>query len=206
MKIAVVGATGMVGSRVVDEAASRGHDVTAVSRTAARAQAQPNVAARTADISDSTVATALAAEHDVVVSAIGPSRAPGGDPGAFAGTLTQLARDARAARLVVVGGAGSLLAAPGVRLIDTPEFPEIHKVEALAAADAFDALRRLDDIGEWTYVSPAPILAPGERTGSYVLGEDSPVGDTVSVEDFAVALLDEIEKPAHTGRRFTVAN
>jgi putative NADH-flavin reductase len=148
----------------------------------------------------------LAAEHDVVVSAIGPSREVGGDPSAFAETLTQLATDVRAARLIVVGGAGSLLAAPGVRLVDTAEFPEIHKVEALAAADSLAALQELDSAGEWTYLSPAPVLEPGARTGSYVLGDDNPVGDTISVEDFAVALVDEIERPAHTGRRFTVAN
>ncbi|MDT4972932.1 MAG: uncharacterized protein QOG22_3075 [Pseudonocardiales bacterium] len=205
MKIAVVGATGMVGSRVVDEAAARGHQVTAVNR-AGSAQVRPNVTPRAADITDSGVAAALAAEHDVVVSAIGPSREPGGDPSAFAGTLAQLATDVRAARLVVVGGAGSLQVAPGVRLVDTAEFPEVHKVEALAAAESMATLQQLDAVGEWTYLSPAPVIAPGERTGSYVLGEDSPVGVTISAEDFAVALVDEIEQPAHTGRRFTVAN
>jgi uncharacterized protein len=205
MKIAVVGATGMVGSRVVAEAATRGHQVTAVSRTGS-ASAQPNVIDRAADITNSAAATALAAEHDVIVSAIGPSREPGGDPSAFAETLAQLATDVRAARLVVVGGAGSLLFAPGVRLVDTAEFPEIYKVEALAAAESLATLQKLDDAGDWTYLSPAPVIAPGERTGSYVLGEDSPVGDTISAEDFAVALVDEIERPVHTGRRFTVAN
>ena len=205
MKIAVIGATGMIGSRVVAEAAARGHQVTAVSRSAPDAQ-HDNVIARAADITDSHVAAELAAQHDVIVSAMGPSREAGGDPAAFARTLVQLARDVRTTRLIVVGGAGSLFAEPGVRLVDTPQFPEMYKREALAHADALTALQALDDAGDWTYLSPAPVIAPGERTGSYTVGDDSPVGEQISAEDFAVALVDEIERPAHARKRFTVAN
>jgi hypothetical protein len=205
MQIAVIGATGMIGSRIVAEAASRGHGVTAVSRSGA-AGVRPNVVPLAADITDPVVAADLAARHDVVVSAIGPSREPGGDPSAFAGILVDLARNVKTSRLVVVGGAGSLQAAPGVRLVDTPDFPEAYKAEALAGASSLDALRALDDAGEWTYLSPAPVIAPGERTGTYKLGEESPAGTQISAEDYAVALLDEIERPAHQGRRFTVAN
>jgi putative NADH-flavin reductase len=205
MKIAVIGATGMVGSRVVAEAASRGHQVTAVSRSGQAADHR-NVVARAADITDSEVAMDLAARHEVIVSAIGPSREIGGEPEAFAGTLVQLARDAKSTRLVVVGGAGSLLTESGVRLVDTPEFPDVYKAEALAGAASLEALRSLDDAGEWTYVSPAPVIAPGERSGSYRVGTDHPVGAQISAEDYAVALVDEIENAAHTGRRFTVAN
>jgi putative NADH-flavin reductase len=205
MQIAVIGATGMVGSRIVAEAASRGHEVTAVSRSGA-AEARPNVTPLAADITDPGAAADLAARHDVVVSAIGPSREPGGDPAAFPRTLVDLARNVKTTRLVVVGGAGSLQAAPGARLIDTPDFPEVYKAEALAGANSLDALRALDDAGEWTYLSPAPVIAPGERTGTYKVGEESPVGAQISAEDYAVALLDEIERPAHQGRRFTVAN
>jgi uncharacterized protein len=110
------------------------------------------------------------------------------------------------ARLIVVGGAGSLFAAPGVRLVDTPEFPDVYKAEALAGAASLEALKALPDAGEWSYLSPAPIIAPGERTGRYVVADDDPAGETISAEDYAVALIDEIENPAHTGRRFTVAN
>jgi putative NADH-flavin reductase len=205
MKIAVIGATGMIGSRVVAEAASRGHQVTAVSRSG-QAPDHPNVLARAADITDSGVAADLAAQHEVIVSAIGPSREVGGDPAAFAATLVQLARDLKTTRLVVVGGAGSLLTESGVRLVDTPEFPEIYKAESLAAAASLEALRALDDAGDWTYLSPAPVIAPGERTGSYRVGSDNPIGAQISAEDYAVALVDEIESAAHTGRRFTVAN
>jgi putative NADH-flavin reductase len=205
MQIAVIGATGMIGSRIVAEAASRGYEVTAVSRSGAP-EAHQNVTALAADVTAPAVAVDLAARHDVVVSAIGPSREPGGDPAAFAGTLVDLARNVKTTRLAVVGGAGSLEAAPGIRLVDTPGFPEVYKAEALAGADALDALRALDDAGEWTYLSPAPVIAPGQRTGAYTLGDDSPAGTQISAEDFAVALLDEIERPTHHERRFTVAN
>ncbi len=205
MKIAVVGATGMIGSRITSEAAGRGHQVTAISRSGSTVS-QSNVTAEALDITDSTAAKATAHDHDVVVSAIGPSRDPNGPPENFAGILEQFALDTRGTRLVVVGGAGSLLAAPGVRLVDTPEFPEIYRTEALATAEGLYALQKLDDLGEWTYLSPAPVIEPGTRTGSYKVSQDTPAGDHISVEDFAVALVDEIEKPAHTGSRFTVAN
>ena len=205
MKIAVLGGTGMVGSRIVSEAAARGHQVTAVNRNGDAPQSE-RVTALQADASNLDALVGLAAEHDVVVSAIGPSREPGGDPSAFAATLVAMAKAVTAARLVVVGGAGSLFVAPGVRLVDSPDFPEIYKIEALAAADSLDALKALPDAGDWTYLSPAPVIAPGDRTGRYVLADESPAGDSISAEDFAVALVDEIEKPAHQRRRFTVAN
>ncbi len=205
MKIAVVGATGMIGSRIVSEAANRGHHVTAISRSG-KAVPQSNVTAQASDITDSTAAKAIAHDHDVVVSAIGPSRKANGHPENFGGTLEQLALDARATRFVVVGGAGSLFAAPGLRLADSPEFPEIYKSESLAAAEGLYALQRRDDLGEWTYLSPAPVIEPGARTGRYKVSDDTPAGDYISAEDFAVALVDEIDNPAHTGRRFTVAN
>jgi NAD(P)-dependent dehydrogenase (short-subunit alcohol dehydrogenase family) len=132
MKIAIIGATGMIGSRVVAEAASRGHQVTAVSRSGQAAD-HPNVIPRAADITEPGVAADLAAQQEVIVSAIGPSREASGDPAAFTATLIQLARDLRTTRLVIVGGAGSLLTESGVRLVDTPEFPEVYKAEALAA-------------------------------------------------------------------------
>jgi putative NADH-flavin reductase len=205
MKIAVIGGTGMVGSRIVAEAAARGHQVTSVSR---KGDAPPSgqVAVLKASATDLGAMEQLAAQHDVVVSAIGPSREPGGNPSGFPDTLVDLAAAVSEARLIVVGGAGSLLAAPGVRLVDTPEFPEIYKAEALAGAASLEALTALPEAGEWSYLSPAPMIEPGERTGRYVVADDVPAGETISAEDFAVALVDEIENPAHTGRRFTVAN
>jgi putative NADH-flavin reductase len=205
MKIAVIGGTGMVGSRIVAEAAARGHQVTAVSRKG-DASESPNVTALKADASDLVALSNLAADNDVIVSAIGPSREPGGDPSAFTETLVDLATAVSAARLIVVGGAGSLFVGPGVRLVDTPEFPAMYKAESLAAAASLEALKTLTTAAEWTYLSPAPVIAPGDRTGKYLVADDSPAGDSISAEDFAVAIMDEAETPAHTGRRFTVAN
>ena len=205
MKIAVIGGTGMVGSRIVAEAAARGHQVTSVSRKGGAPQSS-NVAVLKADVADLAAMRELTAEHEVIVSAVGPSRDPGGDPSTFATTLVDLAGAVSNTRLIVVGGAGSLFAAPGVRLVDTPEFPDDAKPETLASAAALEALMTLPDAGEWSYLSPAPVIAPGERTGQYVVADDVPAGDTISAEDYAVALVDEIERPAHTGRRFTVAN
>ena len=205
MKIAVIGGTGMVGSRIVAEAAAHGHQVTSVSRKADSPQSS-NVAVLKADVADLAAMRQLAAEQEVIVSAVGPSREPGGNPSIFATTLVDLAGAVSNTRLIVVGGAGSLFAAPGVRLVDTPEFPDVYKAEALAGAASLEALKALPEAGEWSYLSPAPIIAPGERTGHYVVADDVPAGETISAEDYAVALVDEIEKPAHTGCRFTVAN
>jgi putative NADH-flavin reductase len=205
MKIAVIGGTGMVGSRIVVEAAARGHQVISVSRKGDLPQSS-NIAVLKVDVADLAAMRELAAENDVVVSAVGPSREPGGDPSTFATTLVDLATAVSNARLIVVGGAGSLLAAPGVRLVDTPEFPDAYKAEGLAGAASLEALKALPDAGEWSYLSPPPMIAPGERTGRYVVADDVPAGESISVEDYAVALVDEIERPAHTGRRFTVAN
>jgi uncharacterized protein len=200
MRIAVYGATGMVGSRVAAEAVARGHQVTGVSRSGG---AVPDgVARRQGDALDASTTTEIAGSHDVVVSAIGPSRTTP-DQGAYRRSVENLVDTLGEARLVVVGGAGSLLV-EGTRLVDGPDFPDAYKPEALIAADVLDYLRGLDDV-EWTYLSPAPEIAPGERTGRYRVELDTPAGGFVTAEDYAVALLDEIEKPQHQRARFTVA-
>lgn len=202
MKIAVYGATGMIGSRVVAEALTRGHDVTGITRSGG---ALPEgVRAVQGDAGDAELAKRVAADADVVVSAIGPSRT-GGDRREFLTQLATLADTLGSARLLVVGGAGSLIV-NGRRLVDDPQFPELYKAEALIAAEALENVRALGEGVDWTFVSPAPVIQPGERTGSYKTGTDSPAGDTISAEDFAVALLDELEKPAFRRQRFTAAN
>lgn len=202
MRIAVYGATGMVGSRVVAEAVARGHSVTGVTRSGGELPA--GVRSVQGSAGDAAFAKNIAADADVVVSAIGPSRT-GGDRREYLEQLRTLVETLGGKRILVVGGAGSLLV-DGVRLLDTPGFPEIYKAEALIAAEALDYFRELGEDVDWTYLSPAPVIQPGERTGRHTLGLDSPVGENVSAEDFAVALLDEIEKPAHRRRRFTLAN
>ena len=202
MRIAVYGATGMIGSRVVAEALSRGHEVTGITRSGGVLPA--GAVAVQGDAGDTAFTKRIAAEVDVIVSAIGPSRT-GGDRREFLAQVANLAETLGDARLIVVGGAGSLLVNGG-RLVDQPDFPELYRAEARIAAEALDYVRELGDGVDWTFFSPAPVIAPGERTGSYKVGADSPAGDKVSAEDYAVALVDEIENPAHRRKRFTVAN
>jgi len=202
MKIAVYGATGMIGSRVVAEALERGHEVVGVTRSGGELPA--GVTAVQGSAGDAELTTRVAADADVVLSAIGPSRT-GGDRREYLANLANLAETLGGKRILVIGGAGSLLV-DGQRLVDTPGFPDIYKPEALVAAEALEYFRGLGHEVDWTFISPAPAIAPGERTGVFTLGTDSPVGDSVSAEDFAVALIDEIEKPAHVRRRFTLAN
>jgi len=200
MNIAVYGATGAIGSKIVDEAVARGHEVTAISR---RGGAVENDGVLAADLTDTAEFVRVAADHDIVVIAAGPSRT-----GESHEPTIQAHRDIIAAkpdaRIFIIGGAGSLFAGD-VQLKDTPGFPEMYKPEAetmSAVLAEYTASSGLD----WTLLSPAPEIAPGARTGNYVAGLESPVGSAISTEDFAVAVLDEIEKPAHRQKRFTVAN
>jgi putative NADH-flavin reductase len=193
MKIALFGATGMVGSRIAAEATDRGHEVTALSRSTG------------ADMADAAAVREAASSHDVVVSATGPSRT--GEPHEpWLASVSTLIENAADARVLFVGGAGSLLTADGTRLLDTDGFPEAYKAEATSGAAALDLFRAAPEAVDWTFVSPSPVIAPGERTGSYVTALDTPAGDFVSAEDYAVALVDEIEQPQHRRQRFTVAS
>ena len=202
MKIAVYGATGMIGSRIVAEALGRGHEVIGITRSGGDLPA--GVEAVQGNAGDAELTARIATDADVVLSAIGPSRT-GGDRREYLADLANLVATLDGKRILVIGGAGSLLIGDQ-RLVDTPEFPDIYKAEALVAAEALDYFRALGDDVNWTFISPAPVIAPGERTGIFTLGTDSPTGDSVSAEDFAVALIDEIEKPAHIRQRFTLAN
>jgi putative NADH-flavin reductase len=192
MKIAVFGATGMVGSRIAHEAEARGHEVTALSRSTG------------ADMAAADTVRDAAASHDVIVSATGPSRT--GEPHEpWLESVSTLVAHAGDARVLFVGGAGSLLTPDGTRLLDSEGFPEEYKAEARSGAAALDLFRAAPESLDWTFLSPAPVIAPGERTGSYATALDSPAGDFVSAEDYAVALVDEIEEPRHRRARFTVA-
>ena len=199
MKIAVYGATGAIGSAVVEEARSRGHEVTGISRRGG--DAPGNLAG---DALDPDFATAIAEKHDVVVSAIGPSRVSD-DGTRFVDSIANLVATLGNRRLVVVGGAGSLQV-DGVRLVDSPDFPEAYKAESLKGAASLALLREAADDVDWTYLSPAPLILPGERTGSYRVELETPAGDPISIPDYALALVDEIEQPQHVRQRFTVAS
>ena len=201
MKIAVYGATGMVGSQIVAEAAKRGHEVTAVSRSGREV---PGAASATiAELGDTAAYRALAKDNDVVVFSIPPSRT-GESHQPFIDAHEEISETLVPARVFVVGGAGAT-EVDGVRLVDTPGFPEEYKPEARTMGEILDFYTSASGL-DWTMLAPAPAIAPGEPTGNLVLGNDSPAGDHVTTGDFAVAALDEIEDPKHLHRRFTVAS
>ncbi len=201
MKITVIGATGMVGSRLVAEAARRGHEVIAVSRSGASVEGAASAAAM--NLSDTAKVAALIDASDATVISIPPDRRGGSHE-----PLLQAHRDLIAAapsgRFLIVGGAGAL-EVDGVRLKDRPGFPSAYLPEATAMSTVLDLYRASANLN-WTMLAPAPVIAPGKRSGRYSVGTDSPAGDSISAEDFAMAIVDELEKPAHAGTRFTVAN
>jgi putative NADH-flavin reductase len=201
MKIAVIGASGNAGSRIVAELVRRGHAVTAIVRHPEKVAAQPGVTPVKGDLSDQPAMARLLAGHDAVVSAV---HFVASDPAKLIGAV----RESDVPRYLVVGGAGSLEVAPGVPLVTTPDFPVVYKAEAQKGADFLDLLRRQTDLN-WTFLSPSALFAAGERTGKFQLGTDRLLTGTdgkswISFEDFAVALVDEIERPAHLRQRFTV--
>ena len=211
MNIALFGASGNIGRRIAQEALARGHELTAIVRDAGQLNlAHPKLKSVKGDILDAAEVALTTAGHDAVISAYGPG--PDGNPQSIAEAARSLLAGVQRAgvkRLIVVGGAGSLEATPGVALMDTPEFPAASKPTALAHADALAILQGNIDV-DWTFVSPAESMMPGERTGQYRTGADQLVRDAegrsrISIEDFAVALLDELENPRFIRRRFTVA-
>ncbi|WP_427015852.1 NAD(P)-dependent oxidoreductase [Pseudarthrobacter sp. P1] len=201
MKIAVFGATGMVGSQITAEALRRGHEVTAVSRSGSAVEGATALAAQ---LGDAAAVAAVAAAHDAVVLATGPSRT-GGDHQVWLNDMATAVGAVGGTRVFVVGGAGALTI-NGTRLVDLPDFPEAYKPEALTMAALYDTVKAAPESVDWTMQAPAPAIFPGERTGSYKLGTDSPAGESITTSDFAVAALDELETPAHRRSRYTVAN
>lgn len=210
MKIALIGASGFVGSAVLEEAVSRGHTVIALVRNPDKVGKSPPVTTTKVDVNDTrTLATAIG-DADVVISAfVGPR----GDPDQYtkhrAGSASIIeAAKAAGKRLIVVGGAGSLHAPDGSQFVDSDQFPKEYKNEARAARDVLDDIKKETEL-DWTFLSPAFVLKPGERTGKFRLGTDSPVVDdkgesAITAADLAIALIDEAEQPKHARKRFTV--
>jgi uncharacterized protein len=213
VKIVVFGAAGAIGRGVTAELLERGHTVTAATRSGAPVEGLV-VRSVTGDASDPGWVARLVAGQDAVASATGPRRDHGEDPedsllGAARG-LAEGLRRAGVRRLVVVGGAGSLEVVPGQRLVDSPAFPPAWKPAALAHARALDEVyREIEDL-DWTYVSPAEVIGPGERTGEFRVGGDCLLVDEtgqsrISIPDFAIAIADELEHGEAFRRRITVA-
>jgi putative NADH-flavin reductase len=208
MNVVLFGATGTLGLRILNELVSRGHDVTAVVRDPSKLEPHENVTETAGDIMNAASVADAASGADVVVSAYGP---PPDKPEVLLDAMRALiagVEDSGVKRLIVVGGAGSLEVAPGVRLVDTPDFPPEWKAIAIAHADALEFLRKskLD----WTDVSPAAYIHPGERTGKYRAGKDQLLVNEkgqseISAEDFAIAIADEVDTPLHLRERFTAA-
>ncbi len=203
MKIALYGASGMIGSRIAAEALARDHAVTGITRSGST-DLPVGCTPRRGDAADDDDVARVAAEHDLVVSAIGPSRT-GVRHEVYLQTMAILGENVGSRRLIVIGGAGSLYVAAGLRLMDTRGFPPGARQEAVTQLATLELLRDTGALLDWVYVSPAPFIAPGERRGVYRRGVDMVLGDQISAEDFAVAVLDEVEQPLHHRSRFTVA-
>ena len=200
-KVALIGASGFIGSRLLAELAARGHAVTAITRNPEKVAALPGVTAVKGDVFDKDGLARLIAGHDAVISAV---HFTASDPQALLAAVKQ----SGVTRYLVVGGAGSLNVAPGVKLFDTPEFPAVYLDEARKGGVFLDLLKQEQGL-DWTFLSPSALIQPGERTGKFRLGADQLLVDAkgnsaISAEDYAIALVDELEKPAHSRRRFTV--
>jgi uncharacterized protein len=212
MKIAIIGATGFVGPKVVTEALSRGHQVTAFARQPEKLDIEhDDLIKQSVDVYDTEVLATLLVGHDAVISTFNAGWA---NPNLYNDFLNG-ARSIQAAtskagitRYLFVGGAGSLEIEQGIQLVDTPNFPADYKPGATAARDYLTELRR-ETVLDWTFLSPAINLHPGNRTGLYRTATEQPVFNEagkseISVDDLAVALIDEVEKNHFIKQRFTV--
>jgi len=200
MKIAVIGATGQAGLPIARELAARGHQVTAIVRHPEKVPAIANVVARAGDVFDQDALAALLKGHDAVISSV---HFTASDPQKLIGAV----KAAGVKRYLVVGGAGSLEVAPGVTLVSTPEFPSQYKDEATKGLDFLNLLRKDTELN-WTFLSPSALFFDGPRTGKFRLGGDRLLsnenGSSISFADYAIAMADEVENPAHARQRFTV--
>ncbi|MGG6311616.1 NAD(P)-dependent oxidoreductase [Paenibacillus macerans] len=221
MRILLFGATGTIGKRIAAEALRRGHEVTAAVRDQARAaetglqdfvpageKQSGRLVLAEGDILVPDSITRLAEGQDVLISAYGPRFGDEDELQEATRCLIEGAKRGRVSRLIAVGGAGSLEVEPGVRLMDTPEFPEEVRPLARAHQEALEIYRASDL--DWTVLSPPAVIEPGKRTGMFRVGLDRLVTDErdnsrITVEDYAAALLDEVENPFYLRARFTVA-
>lgn len=210
-KIAIIGASGYVGTALLNEAVKRGHQVTALVRHPEKITENAHVRAIKADVLDTDGLAKLLAGHDLVISAYNPGWQ---EPDIrnihikASRSINESVKKAGLKRLIAVGGAGSL-EINGAQLVDSPDFPADYKEGALGARQALNDLKTETTL-DWTFVSPAILLVPGEATGTFRLGKDSPVFDDkgeskITVGDLAVAILDEAEQGKHIRQRFTAA-
>jgi putative NADH-flavin reductase len=207
MHIALYGATGASGSRILAELLSRGHRVTAIVRNPAKLPAQPGLTVAQGDVSSADAIAGKIKGTDAVVSAYAPPADDTDQLVAVTELFIKAVEQSGVPRLLVVGGAGSLEVAPGVTVIDSGHLPAQWLPIAISHAKTLDLLKKSDI--NWTYFSPAAFFVPGERTGKFRLGTDQLIaneqGDSrISLEDYAIALVDELETPKHERVRFTI--
>ncbi len=208
MKIALLGASGMIGQRILNEAVQRGHEVTAIVRNPDRVSAREHVQVTTANATDADQVANAVRGHDVVISSIAPNREDAQSLITSTHGLIAGLRKAGVKRVVVVGGAGTLEVAPGVSLMTMPNFPAFIIPIAKAHGEVLAIYRGITDL-DWTNVSPSANIQPGERTNTFRVGGDDLLKDAagksaISCEDFAIAVLDEVERPQAIQRRITV--
>jgi putative NADH-flavin reductase len=215
MNVALIGATGFVGTAVLKELLDKGHHVTAIGRDITKVENHDNVTAVKADVYNEQEVEVAVNGLDAVISAFNAGWTNPNFSDDFIRGSKAIQAGVKAAgikRYIVVGGAGSLFIAEGVQLVDTPEFPAEYKVAATAARDYLDILKSETEL-DWAFLSPAIEMhqgTSGVRKGTYRSGLENPVFDdnqrsVISVEDLALAIVDELEKPAHIKERFTVA-
>lgn len=211
MKIALIGATGFVGSAILKEALDRGHEVAAIVRNADKLTPHGKLHPKKGDVYNEDEVVRLVTGHDVIISAFNPGWS---NPDIYnqqvkgARSIINGVKKAGVKRLLFVGGAGSLEVKPGVQSVDLPEFPSEYKQGALATREALNMLRNEPTL-DWSFLSPSADLFHGQRTGQFRLGTDQLLANAqgesrISVEDYAKAMIDEVEKPMHIRRRFTV--
>ncbi|WDF56974.1 NAD(P)-dependent oxidoreductase [Mucilaginibacter sp. KACC 22063] len=212
MKIALIGASGFTGTSILKEALQRGYTVTAIARDTQKITVEDEKLTKVAlDVYDLDKLTEALRGHDAVVSAF---NAGWTNPNLYndfikgGETIQQATKQAGVKRYIFIGGAGSLEIQPGLQLVDSPNFPAEWKAGATAARDYLNILKKENELN-WTFLSPAIDLHPGERTGKYRTGTDQPVFDehhksAITADDLAVALLDELEKNQFVKRRFTI--
>jgi putative NADH-flavin reductase len=208
MNVVVYGATGKTGSRVIQELLSRGHQVRAVVRDLKRASSSEGVVCKQDDLSDVSSIAEIIRGADAVVSAYAPP--PDRTDELVEVTKRQIEavkQSGNDIRLIVVGGAAGLYVAPGLTLLESGHLPEVWRSIATSHFKGYAVLKGSDI--NWTYFAPAAFFEPGERTGKFRLGTDHLISDTngqsrISMEDYAVALVNELEHPQHLRRRFTI--
>jgi uncharacterized protein len=211
MKIALLGATGFVGAALLNEALDRGHAVTAIVRDPKKLAARDRLTAMVGDVYDAGSLARSIKGHDALISAFNPGWK---DPNLYddqvrgTSSIIEAIKQAGLKRVLWVGGAGGLEVKPGVRVVDDPDFPPAIRPGSLATINALEQLKKEPEL-DWSYLAPSANMKSGQRTGHFRLGVDRLLTDAngqshISVQDFAVAMIDELERPAHIRRRFTV--